>query len=528
VPDPATDGPRSFVDAFAAGEYDEFFGIPAGDLAAGLARRPSADPNALADALRHQAYDRCDRPAQLEAIERLRDPATRAIVSGQQAGLLLGPMFTLSKAITAIRLAQRESRPERPLVAVFWIASQDHDTAEVDHAWLQGSDERLHRLELPYPPNRPTGRIDWSQAWSEQVLTALREVYGDGSAARDARDLAAAAFERGGTLADVFACTLSALLGEDGLIVLDPMREEAARLFGPVLRRELDDPLQGPLAIREAGEALKARGVRPQLGRAEDATNLFVEDEDGRRSLLRFDGRAFHLDGHPDERISVTDLGRLLDADPARITPAAGLRPVVQDAVLPTAAVVVGPGELRYFAQLRGVYQGHQVPMPLVWPRAHVTVLEPPVARILAKYGLDAERFVADPEGEAVKLSLALHGHAERFEEAERRLRSDTEELLRAVAAIDPTLAGPVRRSEATIQRTLERLRVRAARALARRDSVTSDQFARLRSHLLPDGRPQERVLSPFSFFAKFGVGPVMERLRTIQPQGPQQLTIDP
>ena len=528
VLDSAPDASRSFVDRYLAGELDALFDRPAKDPARGFDRPPLEDPGGLADALAAQARRRGDRPEQLEAIERLRDPATRAVVTGQQAGLLLGPMFTLSKAWTAVRLAQCADRPDRPVVAVFWVASQDHDAAEIDHAFLLGPDERLRRTSLPFAADVPAGRAEWRDGWTSRLSRELAEIYGDTPQAREATDLLRRASAAGGSVAEVFSRLVSDVLGETGLIVLDPMQPEVAARFAPLLKRDLDDPTVGPAGIREAGETLRGMGLRPQLGRADDATNLFVQEGGGPRRLLRFDGSAFHLDGRPERRLRASELKAWLDADPLAITPAAGLRPVVQDALLPTAQVVVGPGELRYFAQLRGVYRHHGVPMPSVRPRAHATVLEPPVARILARHGLDAATFAAAPDAALRERVLAVTGEAERFDRAARRLEEEGEVLIEATAGLDPTLEGAVRRSRATLERTLRRLRVKASDALTRREGILAEQFARLEAHLLPDGRPQERVLSPFSFFAKFGVAPVIDRLATLEPQGHQEIDIDP
>src|SRR5690606_11793764 len=156
---------------------------------------------------------------------------------------------------------------------------------------------------------------------------------------------------RSTTFADWFAAQMYALLGETGLVLVDPLETDVAVQFAPVLRRELQEPGVTPTAINDAGRSLKERGFEPQLGRGADATNLFVELRDGdlpRRALLRSVGNAFVADGR---RFTRAELQAMLDADPSIITPAAGLRPVVQDALLPTAVFVLGPGELKYVAQ---------------------------------------------------------------------------------------------------------------------------------------------------------------------------------
>lgn len=518
----------SFLARYQAGELNDLYGLPAGAIEAALARPRTTPRDALTDALRVQAEERGDHPAQRAAIDRLRHPDARAIVAGQQAGLLLGPTFSLTKALTAIRLAERHDRGDRPVVPVFWVASQDHDAAEIDHAFLLDRSERLQRASLPFPPDLPSGRTPLTGAWHESLRVQLAELDVPPEPREAAMELLASAWEGARNVGDLFARILSSLLGVDGLVVLDPMRPEMARLFRPVLEAELAAPAAGPEAIRTAGEVLRERGERPQLGRGRDATNLFLQESGGPRRALRLEDGVLRADGHPERSLRKADLLALLDEDPAAITPAAGLRPVVQDAVLPTVATVVGPGELKYFAQLGGVYRHHGVDMPLVWPRATVTLLEPPVVRILERHGITAHEFMDDPRGTLRAAVLRTHGHARRFRDAAERVERDTEAMLAEVAGLDPTLAGPVERGREVLSNTVQRLRDKSADALARRDDVTSRQFARLGVHLLPHGAPQERVLSPFSFFLKFGVGATLNRLRTIPAEGDHVVTIDP
>jgi bacillithiol synthase len=132
-----------------------------------LAEPRDVDRQALVAALRSGAERWGARPAQREALERLAHPDSRVVVTGQQVGWLLGPTYTLSKAVTALRLARDLDLPERPVVPVFWMATQDHDVAEIDHAWVLGRDERVHRLHLPLRPGPAVGRAALDPAWIE-------------------------------------------------------------------------------------------------------------------------------------------------------------------------------------------------------------------------------------------------------------------------------------------------------------------------------------------------------------------------
>jgi bacillithiol synthase len=522
---PTTHAPATlpFLDAYLAGDLAEAFARDPTDLDGALAvPRDDVDRPSLVAALRASAERWGLRAGQLRSLERLAHPASRVVVTGQQVGWLLGPTYTLSKAVTAVRLAQRLHTEGRPVVPVFWMATQDHDVAEMDHAWLLGRDERLHRLHLPILPGPAVGRSALDPRWIDAGSAHLRAIDGaDGDGGPHLEGVvglleeAAAGAPR---WSDAFARLLTRLLGDAGLLVLDPLDPDVASLWRPLLERELDDPEASAHHIRHGGARLEARGWAAQLGRAEGASNLFVErPRSGRRELLRRDGDGWRCgQGH----VTRADLSAWLDHDPTSVTPAAGLRPVTQDAVLPSAAFVVGPGELRYLAQLRGVYDLHGVPMPLVWPRASVTVLQPPVRRILDRHGLDWREVQRDPRRAHCALALRRHGHADAFSVALATVEREVTTLIERVEGIDPTLQRTVRKGRRHLDRTLITLREKASHALARGDDELRRQFDRLEAHLRPNGGLQERVLSPFTFFLTLGVEPVRDAFLSLPPQG--------
>ncbi len=513
VPSPLS---TSFKTRYLAGEFDAFFGVAPGDKAAALALDRPGDRSSLVAALSGYATSLGAPEAVCTSLKRLEHPESRAVVTGQQAGLLLGPSYTLSKAVSAIKLARELDSDERPVVPVFWLASQDADTAEIDHAHLLDLSERLTRLSLPLPAGVPAGKIALEPAWVEAIARQASALDFPRAPLEGGLELLLRAAAASRSVADWTAALLYALLGREGLVVLNPLEQGVALLFREVLFRELDDPLASTRAIVRAGEKLVELGERPQLGRSAGASNLFLE-EDGQRALLRFDGEVFTS---AKGRYTAAELKARFDEDPTCLTPAAGLRPVTQDAVLPTAAVVVGDSELRYFAQLKGVYARHGVAMPLVWPRAQVTVLEPPIARILEKFSLDARELQADFERTRTRVLLELHGHAAAFEAARQALAAQLEALTTHVRAIDPTLERTVARAGGRICNQLAMLEAKSGRALAERDELYARQFKRLERHLLPGGVPQERVLSPFSHIFKFGARHVVEAFLTLPASG--------
>jgi len=432
-------------------------------------------------------------PASLEAARRLAQPNSRVIVSGQQAGLLTGPAYTFYKAHTALKLAQAHSS-EAPVVPVFWVASQDHDTDEIRAIELLDFEERVLRLALDLPPAHPAGRIPFAPYFT-QVCELLRLFGGHPGV----RERICRALLGPWSYSEAFARLMLEFLGQAGLVVFDPMAPELAPLFVPALEREITDPLASSEAINRTALAMKKAGLEPTLGRGEAATNLFLEGSDGVRRLLRFRHGQFE-DGQ--QRYTATDLRAILSQDPARLTPAAGLRPVLQDTVLPTVGMVVGPGELRYVAELGDVYALHGLRPPAVIRRIGVTVLEPPIERILQKYGLEAWAFQADPEG-SFKAALAqqearvqtLRGHLARIQDEFAQIQS----LLS-----DPTLRRPQHRAQVRIQHELKRLERKILDSALRQENTTGAQFARLQRHLAPTG-PQERVYPFLMYLLKHG-----------------------
>jgi bacillithiol biosynthesis cysteine-adding enzyme BshC len=512
----------SLLDAYRSGHLDDLFPLRADDLEGALALPRAVDRPTLVAALRESFARWGTSAAQRAALERLSHPEARVVVTGQQIGWLLGPTYTLSKAATAVALARALDRPERPVVPVFWMATQDHDVAEIDHAWILGRDEQLHRLQLPLRSGPAVGRAALDPASVKGAIDHLRAIdRADGRGGPHIEVVAQLlhdACDGAARWSDAFARLLGALFGDAGLLPLDPLEPAVARLWQPQLRRELADPQASAEQVRVGAARLEVRGYAAQLGRAEGASNLFVERGRGHpRELLRRDGDSWRVGS---ERVHLEELKVLLDHDPTAITPAAGLRPTLQDALLPTAAFVVGPGELRYLAQLRGVYEHHGVAMPLIWPRATATLLQPPVRRILERYEVDWRALQADPQRLRGEVALRLHQHAEAFTAAAVRIEAEAAVLLERVSHIDPTLERSVQLGERQFHRTLLRLREKTALALGRRDETLRAQFQRLEQHLRPNGGLQERVLSPFTFFLTLGPQAVRDAFLALPTEG--------
>ncbi|AZI41334.1 bacillithiol biosynthesis cysteine-adding enzyme BshC [Deinococcus psychrotolerans] len=503
------------LDAYRAGHLSDFFARTPADLPAFLQAQRVLDRPALAAALRAYHLDvglpdgtakKADPAAKMLAaqLEKLSHPEARVVVAGQQAGLLGGPAYSVHKAADAILLARQLSTEERPVLPVFWIASQDHDADEVASTHLLDFSEREFEPRLDLPRGVPVGRIAWRAEWSAQLLELISEFDAPETHKAAVRSRLDFAF-KGRAYADVFARLMYTLLGEHGLIVLDPLHPALARLMAPALAAEIDRPLEGPQRIEAAAEQLGAQGYTAQLRRPPGSTNLFVEEESGQRTLLRVSQQG----GKTFEGYTKAELLSLLDSDPSRITPAAGLRPIIQDYLLPTAAFVVGPGELAYAAELRGVYELHGLEQPVLWPRLSVTWLEPNVARLLERFGVTAAQFQQGPEGTLGKALASQQQAAALSQERINHLEGEFSALMNELSALDPTLKSSVERSKNRTMSRLERHRQQAYSALSRAEDDKSGQLTRLKKHLLPAGHLQEREMNFLTYLLKHGDAPL-------------------
>jgi bacillithiol synthase len=512
----------SFPSAYAQGQLADFFALAPNDIASALELPRTVNRPALVAALRQYAQTLDAPKAVMAALEKLEHPNSKVVVTGQQAGLLLGPNYTLSKAITAINLAKQLSTNQQPVVSIFWVASQDHDVDEVNHTYLLDMNETLHRLAVDLPSETPIGKIPMQASWLQEVTKFLQSYRSPERHKQQCLALLQDTAKTSKTFADWFAAILYQLLGEHGLIILNPLEPDIAALFASILEAELEHPKASSEVINHAGQRLGALGFEPQLKRSDGATNLFLE-EHNKRHLLRFDGKHYSTQS---QRYSLKDLKTLLQSDPTRITPAAGLRPITQDSILPTSITVLGPGELRYFAQLKGVYELHNIAMPLTWSRATATILEPPVVRIMQKFNLSYAELAKDLKGFKEKHLLELNGYGKTFDETHQTLERSLLSLLESLQGIDPTLLGTLNRSEGHIRKTLDILKHKSAKALEKQDDVIANQFDRLEKHLFPNAIPQERLISPFGFFLKFGIASVLEEFLSLPTQGDHLIRI--
>lgn len=474
-------------------------------VAAAASRTP---PPALLDALSQQNARLAPSSARERNLELLGRPGTVAVVTGQQVGLFLGPLYTVYKAASAIVAAKALTEETgRPCVPLFWLQTEDHDLPEIDHCVVPRPAAESLRVALSLP-DAATSRVPVAhRRLGESVTAALdevREALGGQLHGAEFLELLERAYRPEATLPEAFATVLSAVFAEEGLIFLDPRDARLAPLAAPIHRRAIEDAAALSTALADRSAALTVAGFSEQVHIRPGAPLSFFSPDgtEGARYRLA-PGEApgtWTVSGHPESAtVTTAELLGWLEREPRRFTTSALLRPLLQDTLLPTAAYVGGPGEVAYFAQLAPLYEHTGLPMPLIVPRARFRVIEERTRGLLEKLGLTADEAAAPRDELLARLAARASGEGlEPPEAIEARLTgaltSELSRLGERLTTLDPTLSSPLRRTERTVQRAVSKLMSKYRRALVRRDAVASERLDRVRGSLTPDGAPQERV----------------------------------
>lgn len=446
------------------------------------------------------------------ATARLADPTAVAVVTGQQAGLFGGPLYTVLKALTAIRLADDvRQKYGVPTVPVFWVDAEDHDWAEVNQCGVLDADGACRTVVIedePPPSGHSVARVRLA-ASIDQALGTLEAALPPTAFTADMMAGLRAAYQPGRGMADAFARWMDSLLGPRGLVVYDASDPVAKPLAAHVFAREIETAAETSRRAAEAGHGLAAQGYHTQVSPQLDAAALFWT-RDG-RTPIRVTGGHLTAGDAVETRETLAERAR---RHPQEFSPNVLLRPVVQDAIFPTVCYVGGPSEVAYLAQLRGVYESFGIPMPLIYPRASATVVDSNAGRFIGRGDVPFEAL--QPQDEAALnalLEAALPRQVEAaVNEVQQALDQRMDVLARAVTSVDATLEGAARSTLGRMQDDVKKLQGKILQAAKRKDDTLRRQFTNAQAQAFPGGVPQERVIGLVSFLNKYGPA-VVDRL---------------
>lgn len=443
-------------------------------------------------------------------IEMLRRPGSVAIVTGQQAGLFTGPLYTIHKAITVIKLAACLREQGIEAVPVFWIASEDHDYEEVDHCRVIDREGQLADIRYEAGGRNeevPVGNIKLCDGIAQTIDELLAQLAASEFIQQIEADLRES-YAPGVGFAEAFARLMARLFRDYGVVLLDPLDEELKRVVAPLYSEAIEKSGQIAEALARRSREIEEAGYHAQIHITDDMVPLFIMD-DGRRKALAHTGRGderFIVKGS-ERTFAPKELAELARVCPNCFSPNVTLRPVVQDYLLPTAAYIGGPAEIAYFAQVIAVYEvlGRQV--PCVLPRASFTIVEGRHQKTMKKFGLELNDFFDGLHSAVTKVveNSLDRDTASAFTETERMLNEQLDRLGKLLKKTDATLTDPLNTARAKILYQLEHLRTRFVHSSAHREETAYRQVERAFTTLFPDKNLQERELNVYYFLSRYG-----------------------
>jgi len=446
----------------------------------------------------------------LRNISLLSESDAVAVVTGQQAGLFTGPLYTIYKALSAVKLAECLSQRGVRAVPVFWIATEDHDFAEVASAEFINGDCALDKVSVPlalHTDGLPVGRVKLDGS-IETVIDSLSNALPATEFSGDVKKLLDDCYQPGRGYGDAFARMLMALTAKHGLIVLDPLDATLKQLVAPLYASAARRAPEIAAALTDRSHELEQAGYHAQVSATENSFPLFLHDETGgRHALTRNAAGRYHPKGRQNHEYSADELAEWATREPERFSPNVTLRAVVQDYLLPTIVYYGGAAEIAYFAQTSEVYRLLDRPVTPILHRAGMTFVERHTWRTLERYGLTLKDFFAGHDrivATIVNKHLGKETSAA-FDQTTETVGRELDALQAKLRQVDPTLADALDKGRRKINYQIDGLRTRFQRAQISRDETLQRQLEHAFDLLYPEKNLQERHINITSLLARHG-----------------------
>lgn len=441
-------------------------------------------------------------------IKKLADKKTLAIVTGQQLGILGGPLYTFYKIITAIKLSQflSERYDDYNFVPVFWLEGDDHDFNEVRTIKIIDDNNSLvtvgYKEEIEEDDLKQSiGLIKLDNSIND-FFTALEKELKETEFKSSLLQQLKNCFQEGRTFKDAFRDLIFNYFDNYGLVIFDPQTDEVKQLLKPIFKKEINDfriHTEQLVHVSATLEELYHAQVKVK------PVNLFLRVDEGRHSIEPVENE-FRLRR---KRKSYTQeqLLEVLENEPDKFSPNVLLRPICQDYLLPTAFYIAGPSEIAYFAQLKPLYELYNIVEPIIYPRSSLTILENSIAGSLDKFSIGINDVFVDVENVKKRIinSVEQSSVDEMFSDISNQLENSFDQLKEKLFDLDKTIADSSNRYRDKILGTIAELKSKAEKAQQKKYEVTLRQIDRAAVHLFPNSNLQEREINFVYFVNKYG-----------------------
>ena len=448
-----------------------------------------------------------------ENIKALEEGNTVVIVTGQQAGLFGGPVFTLYKILTAVKTAQLvEEKTGIKAVPLFWVQSEDHDLEEINSFQAPVSDV-LSEFKIPLEGTNTNKKSVSHIKVSNGVLKTLSEIHSKFSTLPEQEntlELLKKHYTSDNTFPSAFTSFLAELLSKYGIVFFDPNHPKAKESFSKYFEQVLEQHINISNTLLSRSEELKEQGLSEQVHIRENSPLFFVHEESssGPRFRITLDGNKWNSLGS-DSSYNSKELIDIVRNSPERISTSALLRPIIQDSLFPTLAYVGGEAEIAYHKQIKPLYSLFDLEQPIILPRAHFTITEEKDRRLLSKLDIPSTSLKESKEDILKSIAEKNLSQRQKPSQLKQELLLTVNNKLKSLESVfldtDKTLVPALNNATKKINHQVESLIDRYAKALARNDETNLARVEKLKSRLYPDNKPQERVFGLAFYLSTYG-----------------------
>jgi bacillithiol biosynthesis cysteine-adding enzyme BshC len=475
-----------------------------------LSKHPT-DRKLVTQAIKNQYISKRISTKTSQNIKLLEEKNTLAIVTGQQLGVVGGPLYTIYKTITAIKLANSLSQkyPDYNFVPIFWLAGDDHDFEEISSVNIINNDNKVQKIS--YNLNDDTEREPGSVGGMvlgeniEDFIASLSDSLRPTEFTQDIIGYLGTIYQKGKTITEAFSEMMFKFFDKYGLLIFNPQAEDVKKLLIPIFRQEIENYRVHATKLISVSAGLDEEyhaqvKIRP--------INIFVNNENGRYLLDPLENNEFRLK-RKKVKFSKEDLLQLLESSPEMFSPNVLLRPICQDYLFATAFYVGGPAEIAYYAQITQLYKAFNLATPIAYPRMSATIVEKSVQALTQKYDLTVNDYFELKKEifNKVASKISEFDIEGKFEVSENRISNIFDDIKEYLTEIDKTLSEPVEKSKLRTLQYMSELKGKAESARLRKHESTLNQLQKSYTMILPNENLQERELNYFYFANKYGLG---------------------
>ncbi len=464
----------------------------------------------------------------LENISKLENKECLTIITGQQPGLFTGPLYTIYKGLTTIKLANHLSELyKRTIVPIFWVASEDHDFEEVNKIrWITKDNELKDFTFTPndYQNGLPNYKISTNgnlNKWFDEIIsTSYPTEYTD-----DILGILRNNLKYSLTIDEYFCRLLAKIFQGFGIVFLPSHLSNIRKLSLPIFQKEIENPLSSTRLIMKTANTLHNLGLKPTLKRKGNEINFFLIQNNIRRKVT-YSSNRFEIEGTK-QIFQKNELLKILNDSPDNFSPNVILRPIIQEHIFPNIAYIAGPGEISYFAQLKEVFKLFDVRFAIIYPRNRVVIVEPSLSQIFEKYNFELEKIIDSPKS-LTKIMMKKNVPTKDLkvlELSKQKINGILNDVNKKVSI--PSIEAHLKKMNEFVEKGFEKVSNSISNYYQSENNNFSRRMQKIETSLYPNKQPQERVLNIVQFLIKYGYDFMKELYETIDPQKQDLIIFD-